>query len=66
MASKELHDVDMFIHVDTAKAVLASLDANKKTAVWLPKSQIELADTKMKGVKTVTMPVWLAEEKKLV
>jgi len=64
--AKELHDVDMFIHVETAKAVFASLDADKKKAVWLPLSQIELADTKMKGVKTVTLPVWLAEEKGLV
>lgn len=53
-------DVAVQIHAETAKAWLVSDDGDKARAVWVPKSQAELAD----GV--LTLPEWLAKEKKLI
>ena len=53
-------DVSVQIHAETAKAWLVSDDGDKNRAVWVPKSQAELAD----GV--LTLPEWLAKEKKFI
>lgn len=58
--------VDLALHLDheTDAAILVSDDGEKK--VWLPKSQVEFEpDARGDGV-TVTLPQWLAEEKRLV
>jgi hypothetical protein len=60
----DLLDLDMQIHVETGKAVLASTSGEKDQAVWLPLSQIEI---ERKGdLAVVTMPEWLAVDKELV
>lgn len=56
----DIVDVAIQVHAETAKAWLVSDDGDKKRAVWVPKSQAELAD----GV--LTLPEWLAKEKKFI
>ena len=60
-----LVDIPMIIHHETFMAILASDDGDKKRAVWLPKSMIEI-DRSRKGVVIVIMPERLAIDKKLV
>ena len=55
-----LIDITMQIFAETPKAVLASDTGDKKDAVWLPRSQIEIDGD------TITMPEWLAQEKGLI
>lgn len=66
--AKQLIDLEMRLHVETANAILASDDGDRDKAVWLPKSQIEFEAKLVKGehYATVTMPEWLATEKGLV
>lgn len=61
----DLIDLDMFIHAETAKAVLVSDDGDNDRAVWLPKSQVEVEIIKGNQV-TVTLPEWLAKDKGLL
>ena len=60
-----LTDIDMHLHVDRPKAILASDDGDREHAVWLPKSEIEIEHKGDRRI-VVTMPQWLAEEKGLV
>jgi hypothetical protein len=55
-----LIDVAVHLHRETANAWLVSDDGDVARAVWVPKSQAELAD----GV--LTLPEWLAKEKKFI
>ncbi len=66
----ELVDLTLFIHHTTGAAILVSDDGTEKRAVWLPKSQVEVEMLKSTGSELgeaiVTMPLWLATEKRLV
>ena len=67
MSKSELVDLMVQKHVQTAKAILVSETGEEKDAVWLPLSQIEVEPAKGKpGVVVVTMPEWLAMDKKLI
>lgn len=56
----DLIEVAVQLHHETAKAWLVSDDGDRDNAVWIPKSQAELAD----GV--LTLPDWLAKDKGLI
>lgn len=60
----DLIDIQMTIHHQTDRAILASDDGDRERAVWLPLAQIEVAPGS-RG-HDVTMPEWLAVEKGLV
>lgn len=62
----DLIDVACFRHAETDKAILISEDGVKEHAVWLPKSQIEIATDRLTSAIMVTMPEWLAIDKSLV
>ena len=66
MNEAELVTIEMTIHHETDRAILASDDGNKSHAVWLPRSQIEIDDEDRPLTVLVTMPEWLAIEKGLV
>lgn len=65
MSKSDIIDIKMQKHAETSKAILASDDGDKEKAVWLPKSQIEIEEDK-DGYIIVSLPEWLAMEKKLV
>jgi hypothetical protein len=61
----DLVDLAMQIHAETDSAVCVSLEGDRRKAVWLPKSQVEI-ERKPKAIVVVTMPEWLAVNKGLV
>lgn len=61
----DLVDLEVQIHGETDHAVKISLDGDRAKAVWVPRSQIEIERTSGKFA-TVTMPEWLAADRKLV
>jgi hypothetical protein len=61
-----LIDVTVEQHAETSLAVMVSDTGDVADAVWLPKSQIEIAPSTRKGFLVVTMPEWLAQEKGLI
>jgi hypothetical protein len=66
--AKQLVDLKVLVcrDVDTDLAILVRLDEDAKK-VWLPRSEIEVEYERDSGtIATVTMPVWLAEEKDLI
>lgn len=70
MPHKTLHDMVVFVHHETNLAVLVTEDeTDRKHAVWLPRSQIEIAPkATVNGVlfRDLTLPESLAIEKRLV
>jgi hypothetical protein len=63
----DLTDLELMVHHATEKAVLVSADGTASTAVWLPKSLIELEEEPVAGrAQIVTLPEGLAVEKGLV
>lgn len=60
----DLVDVDVKIHHRTDHAYLVSTTGEKKDAVWVPKSLVEIEPTGS-GHK-LTLPEWLAIDKELV
>ena len=58
-------DIDGAIEAKTEKAVLFHT-GDKATAVWLARSQIEVSETGIAGIVTVTLPEWLALDKGLI
>lgn len=58
-------DLDVQLLNTTEKAVLVTLDI-PENGVWLPKSQVELSETGIAGIMTVTLPEWLALDKGLI
>jgi hypothetical protein len=58
-------DIDGAIEARTDKAVLFHT-GNKEEAAWLPLSQIEVEETGVGGIVTVTLPEWLALNKGLI
>jgi len=60
-----LVDISVQIHHRTERAVLVSGDGNKDRTVWIPLSQCEVEDGP-RGTATITMPEWLAIDKRLI
>lgn len=60
-----LTDIEVRIHHATDRAVLVSTDGERDGAVWVALSMCEV-ETMPKGLATITMEQWLAEEKGLV
>ena len=62
---------DDFVYIDgaiearTDKAILFHT-GDKTQAVWLPKSRIQIDDTGIPEIFTVTMPEWMAIERGLI
>lgn len=61
----DLVDLDVQVLHETEKAALVTLDV-PDNGVWLPKSKIEISETGIGGIMTVTLPEWLALEKGLI
>lgn len=65
MSNSHIVDLTLQLHHETDRAILVSDDGEEEQAVWLPLSQCEV--NKLKGnVVEVTMPEWLAIDKKLI
>lgn len=62
----DLLDLTVFLHHETGAAVLVSDDGEEKNAVWLPRSQIEIEQTREGRTIIVTVPEWLAMDKGLI
>lgn len=61
----DIIDIDGAIEARTDKAVLFHT-GNKEEAAWLPLSQIEVDETGVPGIVTVSLPEWLATDKGLI
>lgn len=70
MSRNELVDLTLALLAETELAILASDDGVEKNAVRLPRSQVEVEMLKSAGSELgeaiVTMPLWLAADKKLI
>lgn len=68
MSRSNLTDVEVYLHHETERAVLVSLAGNRVNAVWLPKSAVEVAPhpSGNSHFRTLTLPIPLATDKKLV
>lgn len=60
----DLLDLELWLHHETAAAILVSPDQDRANAVWLPKSAIEIEDRKG-GTVLVAVPRNLAIDKGL-
>lgn len=60
----DLVDLTLVIHHETDKAVLVSETGERSSAVWLPKSRIEIE--RQDKVALITVPERLAIDKGLV
>ncbi len=58
-------DIDVQLLHETDRAVLVTLDV-PENGVWLPKSQVEIEESGIEGIMTVTLPEWLALDKGLI
>ena len=58
-------DIDVEVRMRREKAILVHT-GDPERAVWLPLSQIEISETGIAGIETVTLPEWLALEKGLI
>lgn len=66
--SRELVDLEAYVVRDNERdqAILVRLD-DTSPKVWLPRSEVEIEYKQgSTTIATVTLPVWLAEEKELV
>lgn len=61
-----LTDISVQLHQETQRAILVSDDGDLEKAVWLPKSQVEYVTKPGSDVIEVTLPEWLATERRLV
>ena len=61
MSKSDLIDLAVEIRAETARAFLVH-DGHRD--VWLPKSQVEVTETR--GPSIVTLPTWLAKDKELI
>lgn len=67
MTKSDIIDLTVHLHHSTEKAILVSDDGDKKKAVWVPKSQIEIDEDQSKGsMITFACPEWLAKDKGLI
>jgi hypothetical protein len=62
----DLIDVALAVHGETDRAILVSESGFREDAVWLPKSQIEIERGDRQDFVTITMPEWLALDKRLI
>jgi hypothetical protein len=58
----KLIDISVIVLRETNKAYFVSDTGEETDGVWVPKSQVEYD----RNDKTITLPEWLAIEKKLV
>ena len=65
MSKSDLVDIDVAVEHRTEKAALVHT-GNKENAVWVPLSQVEIEETGIGGIFTLTLPEWLAIDKGLV
>lgn len=64
--SSRLFDITCIIVRETPKAILIDAHGDGEALEWLPKSQVEFAKVEGKhNLYEVTMPEWLAMEKRL-
>lgn len=61
----DLLDLELWLHHETAAAVLVSTDGEREKAAWLPKSVVEI-DERKGGTIVVAVPRNLAIDKGLV
>lgn len=61
----DLVDLTMVLHHETERAILVSDDGDRRKAVWLPRSMIEI-ERKPRGIVVVTLPERLALDKGLI
>jgi len=70
MGNSDLTDLMLQVHAETKLAILVSDDGKESSAVWLPKSQIEIAPNPAvggsKNIVLVTGPEWLFTSKGLL
>lgn len=64
MTRSDLLDLELWLHHETAAAVLVSADGERSKAVWLPKSAIEI-ERRNGGTVLVAVPRNLAIDKGL-
>jgi hypothetical protein len=76
--ASDLKDLELHQHAKTAKAVLVSDGKHGSKPQWLPLSEVEIVDTGRSGkiwnddrrswapIVIVTLPEWLAREKRLI
>lgn len=64
--TERLTDITVQLHQETARAILVSDNGDLEKAVWLPKSQVEWVGKTGSEVIEVTLPEWLATERRLV
>ena len=64
--NSDLIDIEVYLHVETTKAVFVSDNGNEDEAVWLPKSQIEIEKKPKSRTATITGPEWLMIDKGLI
>lgn len=65
MTKSDIIDLDGAIEAKTEKAILFHT-GDKRQAAWLPLSRIEVEETGIGGIVTVTLPEWMALEKGLI
>jgi hypothetical protein len=65
MSRDELIEIDGAIEARTDQAVLFHT-GDKSQAVWLPRSRIQIDDTGIPEIFTVTMPEWMAVDRGLI
>lgn len=66
MSKKELVDLELWLHHETAGAYLVSELGDSDDSVWLPKSQCEKYERKNGEIWEFSLPEWLAKEKGLI
>jgi hypothetical protein len=62
---REVIDLSVQKLHETEKAYLVT-DSIPEKGVWIAKSQCELDESSTKGIYTLTLPEWLAQEKGLI
>lgn len=61
----DLIDLELRLHHQTEAAILVSDDGDRSNAVWIPKSQCEVQETRSPGIVIVTISERTATEKGL-
>jgi len=64
----QIHDIHIFLHHETDKAILVSVNGEKVDAVWIPKSWLECEpeETNTPGQRIISLKDYHAVEKGLV
>lgn len=60
--------VEIYVHAETAKAVLVSVDGDDEESTWLPKSLVDTEDGRpfrLGSVTAILAPRWLLEREGL-